>query len=163
MTPRHQGSKNLLITTIRSLMQQWLCRQNGKEVIGFILGKWQLFVAATWYYFHTPDLWSMWTQHNFFSTLRSNPFRFNQRKLRSMKFETVQNSLFKWSFWFVVIQKFCSHGNMMWRIFLTIEQNTSTVHIAPTQRYLSKREIAHSLRKHLPGCNKIKHINFSDI
>ena len=26
----------------------------------------------------------------FFSTLRSNPFRFNQRKLRSMKFETVQ-------------------------------------------------------------------------
>ena len=104
--PCHQGSKNLLITTIRSLMQQWLCQQNGKEVIGFILGKWQLFVAATWYYFHTPDLWSMWTQHNFFSTLRSNPFRFNQRKLRSMKFETVQ--IHFWSEVFV-----CCHPEIL--------------------------------------------------
>ena len=101
------------------------------------------------------------TQFFFYTQIQS--FQIQPKKIKINEVWNSANALFKWSFWFVVIQKFCSHGNMMWRLFLTIEQNTSTAHIAPTQRYLSKREIAHSLWKHLPGCNKIKHINFSDI
>ena len=34
------------------------------------------------------------------------------RKIRSMKFETVRIHFLNISFWFVVIHKFCYHGNV---------------------------------------------------
>ena len=110
------------------------------------------------YYFHTPDLWSMWTQHNFFFYTQIQPFQIQPKKIKISKIWNSANSLFKGRFWIVVIQKFCYHGNMMWRLILPIEQNTSTAHIAPTQTYWSKREITNSLQKRLPWCNKNKHI-----
>ena len=69
-----------------------------------------------------------WTQHKnsvFFSKLSVDPvlFRFNPRKFcqnltdwrilnKINEVWNSTNSLFKWCFMFVVIQKFCYHGNV---------------------------------------------------
>ena len=83
---------------------------------------------------NAPNLWSRWTKHkNFlllFSKLRCRPFGFSPRKFRQLlanliklnKIDEVWNyvdSLFKWHFGFVVIQKCFYHSNVWWR-FLSI-------------------------------------------
>ena len=82
------------------------------------------------YYFHTPDLWSMWTQHNFFFYTQIQPFQIQPKKIKISKIWNSANSLFKWRFWIVVIQKFCYHGNMMWRLILPIESRIQAQHIS---------------------------------
>ena len=52
---------------------------------------------------------------------------------------TNANSLFKWRFWFVVIQKFCYHGNVTWRLLLSLKEPTAS----PKQ--------SHGAIRHLPS------------
>ena len=69
--------------------------------------------------FHTLALWSRWTQHKscLFHLLHLDTV-LSDSTLEN--FANMSDSLFKWRFRFVFIQKFCYNGNMTWRLLLSI-------------------------------------------
>ena len=69
--------------------------------------------------FHTLALWSRWTQHKscLFHLLHLDTV-LSDSTLEN--FANMSDSLFKWRFRFVFIQKFCYNGNVTWRLLLSI-------------------------------------------
>ena len=57
----------------------------------------------------------------------------NQNWIRSMNFWNSANSLFRWRFQFVVIQKFCYHGNVTLQLLLSINYSVPQVRNCPWQ------------------------------
>ena len=94
MTPRHQGSK-ILDHNNKKLNATMTVSAERQRSSRFYIRKVTTFRGCCSRLQHdtifTHPIYGVCEPNTiFFSTLRSNPFRFNQRKFRSIKFETVR-------------------------------------------------------------------------
>ena len=104
--------------------------ENGKKVIGLYKQNDNFACASRFFtflsHYCTTATWNFLISF-FFSQLRygtfgSNPLKFGQHLTNWMKLNKINevwnsaNSLFKWHFQFLVIQKFCFYGNMIKRL-----------------------------------------------
>ena len=67
-------------------------------------------------WFGTPT----WPPFHCFGTPIWPPWRHVKTLYKIDEVWNSANSLSKWRFWFVVIQKFCYYGNVTWRLLLSI-------------------------------------------